>query len=84
MVIPGNVKKIGNNAFSWCESLTDLTISAVSYTHLSARVKAVLRRYSGHDTDDSEVIKFDNLEISLQKYELKLAGKPVDIPPKEV
>ena len=51
---------------------------------VSARVKAVLRRYSGHDTDDSEVIKFDNLEISLQKYELKLAGKPVDIPPKEL
>jgi DNA-binding response OmpR family regulator len=51
---------------------------------VSARVKAVLRRYSGHDTDDSEVIKFDNLEISLQKYELKLTGKPVDIPPKEL
>ncbi len=51
---------------------------------VSARVKAVLRRYSGHDNDDSEVIKFDNLEISLQKYELKLNGKAVDIPPKEL
>ena len=51
---------------------------------VSARVKAVLRRYSGHDNDDSEVIKFDNLEISLQKYELKLAGKAVDNPPKEL
>ncbi len=51
---------------------------------VSARVKAVLRRYSGHDNDDSEVIRFDNLEISLQKYELKLAGKVVDIPPKEL
>ena len=51
---------------------------------VSARVKAVLRRYSGHDNDDSEVVKFDNLEISLQKYELKLAGKAIDIPPKEL
>ncbi len=51
---------------------------------VAARVKAVLRRYSGHDNDDSEVIRFDNLEISLQKYELKLAGKVVDIPPKEL
>ena len=51
---------------------------------VSARVKAVLRRYSGHDNDDSEVIRFDNLEISLQKYELKLAGKVDDIPPKEL
>ena len=51
---------------------------------VAARVKAVLRRYSGHDNDDSEVIRFDNLEISHQKYELKLAGKVVDIPPKEL
>ena len=51
---------------------------------VAARVKAVLRRYSGHDNDDSEVIRFDNLEISLQKYELKLHGKAIDIPPKEL
>ncbi len=51
---------------------------------VSARVKAVMRRYSGHDNDDSEIIKFDNLEVSKEKYELKLAGKAVDIPPKEL
>ena len=52
---------------------------------LSARVKAVLRRYSAHDNqNDEEVKKFDNIEISLQKYELKLNGKSVDIPPKEL
>ena len=49
-----------------------------------ARIKAVFRRCAGHETDDSEVVKFDNLEISLQKYELKLNGKSVDIPPKEL
>ena len=52
---------------------------------LVARVKAVLRRYPTHSTQsDDEVIKFDNTEISHQKYELKLAGKSVDIPPKEL
>ena len=52
---------------------------------LSARIQAVLRGYSAHDNQlDDEVIKFDNIEISLQKYELKLRGKPVDIPPKEL
>ena len=51
---------------------------------VSARIKAVLRRCSGHDDDDSEVVKFDNIEISRQKYELKLNGKAVDIPPKEL
>lgn len=52
---------------------------------LSARVKAVLRRYYAKDTkNDEEAVKFDNIEISLMKYELKLRGKPVDIPPKEL
>jgi DNA-binding response OmpR family regulator len=52
---------------------------------LSARIKAVLRRYNAHSkTSDNEVVKFDNIEISLQRYELKLHEKAVDIPPKEL
>ena len=53
---------------------------------LSARVKAVLRRTRSHSSSkiDNEVIKFDNIEISLQKYELKLRGKPATVPPKEL
>ena len=63
----------------------DFLVKPYDMKELSARVKAVLRRYSAHDNQlDDEVIKFDNIEISLQKYELKLRGKPVDIPPKEL
>ena len=52
---------------------------------LSARVKAVLRRCKSNSRqNDDEVIKFENIEISLQKYELKLCGRSVDIPPKEL
>lgn len=52
---------------------------------LSARIKAVLRRCQVHITPaDEEVIKFENIEISLQKYELKLRGRSIDIPPKEL
>ena len=52
---------------------------------LSARIKSVLRRYSSHSNpSDDEIIKYDNIEISLQKYELKLRGKSIDIPPKEL
>ena len=52
---------------------------------LSARIKSVLRRYSAHSNQsDDEIIKYDNIEISLQKYELKLRGKSIDIPPKEL
>ncbi len=63
----------------------DFMVKPFDMKELSARIKAVLRRYSPHDpSGDDEVIKFDNIEISLQKYELKLAGKSVDIPPKEL
>ena len=63
----------------------DFVVKPFDIKELSARVKAVLRRCQthAHQTDD-EVIKFENIEISLQKYELKLRGKSVDIPPKEL
>ena len=52
---------------------------------LSARVKAVLRRCQASTRQsEEEVIKFENIEISLQKYELKLNNRSVDIPPKEL
>ena len=63
----------------------DFVVKPFDMKELSARVKAVLRRYQNpSNQSDDEVIKFDNIEISLQKYELKLCGKPVDIPPKEL
>lgn len=63
----------------------DFVCKPFDMKELSARVKAVLRRYSVRDTkSDDEVVKFENIEISLMKYELKLNGKPVDIPPKEL
>ncbi len=63
----------------------DFVVKPFDMKELSARIKAVLRRYSVHEKkDEDEVIKFDNIEVSLQKYELKLCGKPIDIPPKEL
>ena len=63
----------------------DFVVKPFDMKELSARVKAVLRRYQTHTRqNDDEVIKFENIEISLQKYELKLRGKSVDIPPKEL
>ena len=63
----------------------DFVVKPFDIKELSARVKAVLRRYQAHtNPSDDEVIRFENIEISLQKYELKLRGKSVDIPPKEL
>ena len=63
----------------------DFIVKPFNVKELSARVKAVLRRYNTHSSQsDDDVIKFENIEISLQKYELKLGGKSVDVPPKEL
>ncbi len=52
---------------------------------LSARIKAVLRRcHATGEKADTDTLKFDNLEVSLQKYELKIGGKAIDLPPKEL
>lgn len=63
----------------------DFIVKPFDMKEVAARVKAVLRRCNEREPfHGEEVIKFDNLEISKQKYELKLAGKVVDIPPKEL
>ncbi|MBO4452308.1 MAG: response regulator transcription factor [Clostridia bacterium] len=62
----------------------DFIVKPFDMKEVFARIKAVLRRYSQHDAADGEVIRFDDLEISLQKYELKLGGKIIDVPPKEL
>lgn len=63
----------------------DFVVKPFEMKELASRIKAVLRRYSSHDVqNDDETIKFDNIEISKSKYELKLRGKTVDIPPKEL
>ena len=63
----------------------DFIVKPFDMKELSARVKAVLRRYNAHvNASDEEVVKYENIEISLQKYELKINGKAIDIPPKEL
>ena len=63
----------------------DFIVKPFDMKELSARIKAVLRRYNAHSNiSDEEVVKFENIEISLQKYELKLNDKAIDIPPKEL
>ena len=63
----------------------DFIVKPFDMKELSARIKAVLRRFNAHTkTNDDEVVKFENIEISLQKYELKLLDKAIDIPPKEL
>ena len=63
----------------------DYLIKPFDMRELSAKTKAILRRCQADgDKHGDETIRFENLEISRQKYELKICGKPVDVPPKEL
>ncbi len=63
----------------------DFIVKPFDMKEVAARIKAVLRRYHTRDHfNTDEVVKFENIEISLQRYELKLNEKAVDIPPKEL
>ena len=49
-----------------------------------ARIKAVLRRFGKNDENQVKEVKYDKLSINLTNYELKVNGKVVDTPPKEM
>lgn len=65
----------------------DYVVKPFDAKEVMARVKAVLRRITG-DSESTEtekkVVIYDNLEINIQNYEMKVKGVPVDTPPKEL
>lgn len=50
-----------------------------------ARIKAVLRRISDVDKNNSvREVRYDKLRINITNYELEVAGEQIDTPPKEL
>lgn len=65
----------------------DYVVKPFDAKEVMARVKAVLRRTNGNNSEESsqkKVVIFDNLEINIANYEMKVKGVPVDTPPKEL
>ena len=63
----------------------DYLVKPYNFKELLARIKAILRRTQSYThPGEEDVVRFDNMEVSLQRFELKLGGKPVDVPPKEL
>ena len=62
----------------------DYIVKPFEAKELVARVRAVLRRYEGGSADAVKEIEYANLKVSLNTYELKVGGKSLDIPPKEL
>ncbi|MBO4277194.1 MAG: response regulator transcription factor [Clostridia bacterium] len=62
----------------------DYIVKPLDMKEVFARIKAVLRRYTKHESSENEIVRFDNIEISLEKYEMRVNGKVLDLPPKEL
>ncbi|HHV59265.1 MAG TPA: response regulator transcription factor [Clostridiaceae bacterium] len=61
----------------------DYIVKPFDTKELVARVKAVLRRYEHKDFGTQEVI-YPNLVINKSNYTVKLNGKDIELPPKEL
>lgn len=61
----------------------DYMVKPFEPKELVARVKAVLRRYERKDYDVQEIV-FPNLVINHTNYMVKLNGKELELPPKEL
>ena len=63
----------------------DYMVKPFDPKELIARVKAILRRSeSKKNIEKGECISFDKLEVNLTNYELKIDGRILEIPPKEL
>ncbi len=50
---------------------------------LISRIRALLRRFTTQDLPKNMVLEYTNLSIDLEKYQVRLKGKKLDLPRKE-
>jgi DNA-binding response OmpR family regulator len=62
----------------------DYVVKPFSPREIIARINAVLRRIVVDDIQKSTVLKFNNLQINIGKYEVSLDNKQVDLTKKEI
>ncbi|MCK9479812.1 MAG: response regulator transcription factor [Firmicutes bacterium] len=62
----------------------DYIVKPFETKELIARIKAVLRRYGTPDEKVNAVVEYENIKIDIINHELVVAGKKVEIPPKEL
>ncbi len=62
----------------------DYVVKPFEAKEVIARVKAVLRRCGAQEQKKSKEVQYDNLYINMENYELRVRGKQIDTPPKEM
>mgnify|MGYP002409465473 CR=1 FL=1 len=62
----------------------DYVVKPFEAKEVVARIKAVMRRIGKTENNTVKEVKYDKLSINLTNYELKVNGKVIDTPPKEM
>lgn len=62
----------------------DYVVKPFETKEVMARVKAVLRRAGRNGQQKPKQVRFDGLVIDMETFEMRVNGKPVDTPPKEM
>jgi DNA-binding response OmpR family regulator len=62
----------------------DYIVKPFSPREVVARIKAVLRRFADQNETPSQVLRYGNLEINLNSYEVRFNGENMACTPKEV
>lgn len=62
----------------------DYIVKPFEAKELSARIRAVLRRYEAKPESSGGDVSFPGLYISLTNYELRVGEEEMDVPPKEL
>ena len=62
----------------------DYVVKPFEAKEVIARVKAVLRRSGVQNQKKAKEVSYDGLYINMENYELRVRGKQIDTPPKEM
>ena len=62
----------------------DYIVKPFETKEVIARVKAVLRRSGIQQGEKAKEVTYDGLYINMENYELRVGGKQIDTPPKEM
>ena len=62
----------------------DYVVKPFEAKEVVARIKAVLRRLGSNQQESVKEVRYDKLTINLTNYELRVDGRQIDTPPKEM
>ncbi|MBO4878874.1 MAG: response regulator transcription factor, partial [Clostridia bacterium] len=62
----------------------DYIVKPFSAREVVARIKAVLRRFNTQESEPAQILRYGNLEININNYDVRIDGERLPLTPKEV